>query len=109
MRRILIENARRKKSDKRGGKRKRIDLNEADLVIDGASDDLLALDEALERLAKRDLMKADLVKLRYFAGLTCGQAAKMLGISKSTADEHWAYAKAWLKAEIIGHDKSNTT
>jgi len=109
MRRILIENARRKKSDKRGGKRKRIDLSKADLAIHSPSDDLLTLDEALERLAKKDQMKADLVKLRYFAGLTCGQAAKMLGISKSTADEHWAYAKAWLKAEIIGHDKSNTT
>jgi DNA-directed RNA polymerase specialized sigma24 family protein len=67
------------------------------------------LDEALEKLAKKDQMKTDLVKLRYFAGLTCGQAAKMLGISQSTADEHWAYAKAWLKAEIVAQDKSNTT
>ena len=107
MRRILIENARRKKSNKRGGKRKRIDLNEADLAIDNPSDYLLALDEALEKLAKKDQMKTDLVKLRYFAGLTCGQAAKMLGISQSTADEHWSYAKAWLKAEIIAQDKSN--
>jgi DNA-directed RNA polymerase specialized sigma24 family protein len=54
-------------------------------------------------------MKTDLVKLRYFAGLTCGQAAKILGISQSTADEYWAYAKAWLKAEIVAHDKSITT
>jgi RNA polymerase sigma factor (TIGR02999 family) len=108
MRRILIENVRRKKSQKRGGNRQRIDLDEAGLAIDGPSVDLLALDEALEKLNKKDQTKTDLVKLRYFAGLTCGQAANVLGIAHSTADEHWAYAKAWLKAEIMAEDKSNT-
>ncbi|MHC4497532.1 MAG: ECF-type sigma factor [Planctomycetota bacterium] len=105
MRRILIENARRKKSLKYGGDRKRIRLDEADLAVEGASDDLIALDEALERLAERDRMKAELVKLRYFAGLTGEQAAQALGISHSTADEHWAYAKAWLRFEITRGDE----
>ena len=100
MRRILIENARRKQSLRRGGDRKRIRLDDADLAIEGASDELIALDEALEKLSKKDKVKADLVKLRYFAGLTGEQAAKILDISHSTADEYWAYAKAWLRFEI---------
>ena len=106
MRRILIENARRKKSLKYGGDRKRIRLDDADLAIEGASDELIALDEALEKLAKKDKMKAELVKLRYFAGLTGEQAAEVLGISHSTADEHWAYAKAWLRFEITKGDET---
>ena len=106
MRRILIENARRKQSLKRGGDRKRIQLDDADLAIEGASDDLIALDEALEKLAEKDRMKAELVKLRYFAGLTGEQAAEVLGISHSTADEHWAYAKAWLRFEITKGDET---
>jgi RNA polymerase sigma factor (TIGR02999 family) len=105
MRRILVENARRKKSLKYGGVRKRIRLDDADLAVEGASDDLIALDEALERLAEKDSMKAELVKLRYFAGLTGEQAAEVLGISHSTADEHWAYAKAWLRFEITKGDE----
>jgi RNA polymerase sigma factor (sigma-70 family) len=76
-----------------------------EVVIDRPSEELLALNEALDRLAEKDQMKADLVKLRYFAGLTCKQAAQLLEISHSTADEYWAYAKAWLKAEIIGQDE----
>ena len=100
MRRILIENARRKQSLRRGGDRKRIRLDDADLAIEGASDELIALDEALEKLSKKDKVKADLVKLRYFAGLTGEQAAKILDISHSTADEYWAYAKAWLRFKI---------
>jgi RNA polymerase sigma factor (TIGR02999 family) len=102
MRRILIDNARRKKALKRGGGRQRIDLDDAALLNDTgvAPDDLLALDEALRKLAEKDKTKADLVKLRYFAGLTGEQAAEMLGISRSTADEHWAYARAWLRLEI---------
>jgi RNA polymerase sigma factor (TIGR02999 family) len=102
MRRILIDNARRKKSLKHGGGHKRIDLDEAVLTNDEVSsaDELIALDEALEKLSKKDKVKADLVKLRYFAGLTGRQAAEALGISTSTADEHWAYAKAWLHFEI---------
>ena len=106
MRRILIDNARRKQSLRRGGDRKRIRLDDADLPIEAASDDLIALDEALEKLAEKDRMKAELVKLRYFAGLTGEQAAEVLGISHSTADEHWAYAKAWLHFEITKGDKT---
>jgi len=105
MRRILIENARRKQSLKHGGGHKRIDLDGMEVVTDGPSEELLALNEALDRLAEKDQVKADLVKLRYFAGLTCKQAAQLLEISHSTADEYWAYAKAWLKAEIIGQDE----
>jgi RNA polymerase sigma factor (TIGR02999 family) len=107
MRRILIDIARRKKSLKYGGDRKRIELDDADLAIEGASDDLIALDEALEKLTKKDKMKADLVKLRFFAGLTMEQAARVLGISHSTADEHWAYVRAWLRVEIAKGDETS--
>ncbi|MHC4146547.1 MAG: ECF-type sigma factor [Planctomycetota bacterium] len=109
MRRILIENARRKRSRKHGGSRRRVDIENVELAIQGPSDDLIALDEALKKLSKKDKAKADLVKLRYFAGLTCAQAAKMLGIAGSTADEHWAYARAWLRAETTKGDKSTLT
>jgi len=102
MRRILIDNARRKKSLKRGGDHKRIDLDEAVLLddSDNPSDELLALDEALEKLAKNDKAKAELVKLRFFAGLTIEQAAQMQGISITTAKRYWAHARAWLLREI---------
>jgi len=107
MRRILIENARRKKSIRHGGGRQRIGLNEA--VLTGGNetllDDLIALDEALEKLSMKDKVKADLVKLRYFAGLTCEQAAEVLGISHNTADQYWAYARSWLRLEITKGDK----
>ena len=106
MRRILIDAARRKKSLRRGGDHKRVDLEDADLVIEWPSDDLLALDEALEKFARKDKAKAELVKLRYFAGLTIVQAAEVLGISSSTADEHWAYARAWLCMEIEKGDET---
>ena len=96
MRRILIENARRKHRLKRGGNRQRVDVDEAEIVIEGPSDDLLALDEALSRLAEIDTAKADLVKLRYFAGLTLEQAAEVLELSPTTAKRHWTYARAWL-------------
>jgi RNA polymerase sigma factor (TIGR02999 family) len=102
MRRILIENARRKQSLKRSGDRKRIDLNEVVLTDneDTPSEDLLALDVALEKLSKEDPAKAELVKLRYFAGLTVEQAAEILEISRATAARHWTYARAWLFDEI---------
>ncbi len=108
MRRILIDNARRKKSIKYGGGRKRIDLNEALLASNNESrlDELIALDEALEKLSRKDKVKADLVKLRYFAGLTCEQAAKVLGISHNTADQYWAYARSWLRLEITKGDEA---
>jgi RNA polymerase sigma factor (TIGR02999 family) len=102
MRRILIDNARRKKSLKRGGGHQRLDLDKLALSDDGdlVSDDILALDEALEKLATESKTEADLVKLRYFTGLTTKQAAGVLGISLSTANEYWAYARARLRLEI---------
>jgi RNA polymerase sigma factor (TIGR02999 family) len=102
MRRILIENARRKKSLRRGGGRKRIELDKAVQMKDDdtATDELIALDEALEKLSKKDKVKAELVKLRYFAGLTIEQAAELLDISATTAKRYWAYSRAWLLREI---------
>jgi RNA polymerase sigma factor (TIGR02999 family) len=104
MRRILVENARRKRSRKRGGGLERQELVEAELAAPGPREDLLALDEALGRLAVEDKVKADLVKLRYFAGLTGEQAARALGISRATADRYWAYARAWLRREMTHGD-----
>jgi RNA polymerase sigma factor (TIGR02999 family) len=102
MRRILVENARRKQSIKHGGGRKRIGLDESAVMKDDgmAAEELIALDEALEKLSEKDKVKADLVKLRYFAGLTSGQAAEALGISESTAERYWAYARSWLRLEM---------
>jgi RNA polymerase sigma factor (TIGR02999 family) len=102
MRRILIENARRKQTEKHGRGRHRVDLADAEPEIPAPCDDLLALNEALEKLEKQDKVKADLVKLRFFAGLTVPQAAQVLGISASTADNYWAYARAWLRVEVSG-------
>jgi RNA polymerase sigma factor (TIGR02999 family) len=96
MRRILIEAHRRKHAQKRGGGSAREALDADQLPAPGTSDDLLALDEALGRLAEHDPTKAELVKLRYFAGLTAAEAAQVLGISPSTADRYWADAKVWL-------------
>src|SRR5262249_24192098 len=101
MRRILIENARRKRAQKHGGGRQRQDVNEDDLAAPEPRDELLELDEALEKLAAKDPTKAELVKLRYFAGVTMEQAAKVLDISHNTADRYWAYARAWLHQEIL--------
>jgi len=100
MRRILVDNARRKKSLKRGEKHQRVNLEDADLAIKGPSEDIVALDEALSKLAASDKMKADLIKLRYFAGLTIEQAAEALDLSLTTAKRHWRYAKAWLYNQI---------
>jgi RNA polymerase sigma factor (TIGR02999 family) len=96
MRRILVENARRKKRIKHGGNRPRLDLDEACLVADGPSDDLLALNEALESLAIESPAKADLVKLRFFAGLTIEETAAAMDISLATAKRYWTYSRAWL-------------
>ena len=100
MRRILVENARRKRSIKHGGAFSRQELEEAQLAAPEPSEDLVALDEALNRLHEKDPVKAELVKLRYFAGLTMAEAAELLGISSTTADRYWAYARAWLHQEI---------
>jgi RNA polymerase sigma factor (TIGR02999 family) len=103
MRRILVERARHKKSVKAGGDvlKLRVELGEVELAVGGAGEDLLDLDAALDKLAKTDLRKADLVKLRYFAGLSNEEAAKALGISPSTADNDWAYARSWLRLELL--------
>jgi RNA polymerase sigma factor (TIGR02999 family) len=100
MRRILVEKARRKQSEKHGGQLTRQPLDDVDVVADFNPVDLLALDEALTKLANEDPAKAELVKLRYFAGLTVEEAARTLGISRATADRHWSYAKVWLYCEL---------
>jgi len=100
MRRILVENARRKASQKHGGGRQRVDLDSACAEIEPPSLDLLALDEALSKFAESDSVKADLVKLRFFAGLTMPEAAAALGISLATAERYWTFARSWLYAEL---------
>ncbi|MHC4310534.1 MAG: ECF-type sigma factor [Planctomycetota bacterium] len=108
MRRILVERARRKKNLKNGGAYQRIGLEEI-MMMDKSEpsiDHLLAVDEALEKLSSKDKVKADLVKLRYFAGLTGKQAAEILGISSATADRYWKYARCWLRFEINKRNKS---
>jgi RNA polymerase sigma factor (TIGR02999 family) len=106
MRRILVENARRRSRVKRGGDRARVDLNAAEPAVPQTDQDLLALDEALELLALKDPVKAELVGLRVFAGLTLAEVAEILGLSSSTADRYWAYARAWLRVEIAGRDST---
>src|SRR5262245_54420421 len=100
MRRILINRARDKQRLKRGGQRQRVKLEAIEVALDTADEDLLALDEALELLAADDRLSAELVKLRFFAGLSQGEAAQSLGIPRRTADRHWAYARAWLSRRL---------
>jgi RNA polymerase sigma factor (TIGR02999 family) len=103
MRRILIERARHKQTQKRGGNRERVDLTENEpVVLPMACEDLLGLDEALEKFQREHPRKAELVKLRFFAGLTISQAAAALGVSTSTAENDWAYARSWLRLEMLG-------
>jgi RNA polymerase sigma factor (TIGR02999 family) len=102
MRRVLVDRARRRKSLKRGGRCDRIELDLAGLASPEPAPDLLALDEALDRLAARDAVKAELVKLLYFAGLSIPEAAEALGLSHAAAKRAWAYARAWLRIEIRG-------
>lgn len=104
MRRILVERARHKASLKKGGGRERVDFDETEIVIDGPDVDILALDVALTALEAKDERKADLVRLRFFAGLTNQQAAEALGIATSTADNDWAYAKSWLRLAMLGNE-----
>jgi RNA polymerase sigma factor (TIGR02999 family) len=100
MRRILIDQARKKQTRKRGGGLQRQPVEA--LPAQEPDDEILALDEALSKLAAEDPEKARLVELRYFAGLSGDEAAEVLGISPSTADRHWAYARAWLQNEVRG-------
>lgn len=104
MRRILVENARRKRRLKHGGGRDREQIEIADVQAPELREDVLALDEALTKLAATDKNAAELVQLRYFAGLTLPEAAQVLGISPRSADRLWAYARAWLHQEIEGAD-----
>jgi RNA polymerase sigma factor (TIGR02999 family) len=108
MRRILVENARRKRALKRGGDRRRLDLNVEQVAKVGEAEPLLALDAALDRLEARDPDKARLVKLRYFAGMTIEQAAETLAISVTTANRWWSYARAWLHEEIRRQEDAST-
>jgi RNA polymerase sigma factor (TIGR02999 family) len=102
MRRILVERARHKCSLKAGGSRRRVDLADIEPAVAEPGVDLVALNDVLDKLAVHDRRQAELVKLRFFTGLTIEQAAKVLGISTSTADTDWAYARCWLRLEIEG-------
>jgi RNA polymerase sigma factor (TIGR02999 family) len=102
MRRILVENARRKRSLKRGGGLQRHYLDDVQPAAREPDEDVLAIDEALTKFAALDLVKAELVKLRFFGGFTSEEAARLLGISPATAERYWAYARAWLHQEITG-------
>jgi RNA polymerase sigma factor (TIGR02999 family) len=104
MRRILIDNARAKQRQKRGGDRKRLNLERVDLASTAAPDELLVLDELIAKLGSEDADAAQIVKLRYFAGLSIAEAARFMGISRSTAYEHWAYARGWLRCALVGKD-----
>jgi RNA polymerase sigma factor (TIGR02999 family) len=108
MRRILVENARRKKSLKYGGDRRKVNLDDQDIGIESSSDDIVALDEALTKLNEKDHEVAELVKLRCFARLTLDQVAKIQGISRRTAGSYWSYARAWLRREITVGDEPNS-
>jgi RNA polymerase sigma factor (TIGR02999 family) len=100
MRRILVENARRKKRRKHGGGRLRVELEAADFLAKEPPEDLEALDQALDKLTEEDPAKAELVKLRFFAGLTMPEIARVMKISLATAERHWTYARTWLFAEL---------
>lgn len=104
MRRLLVENARKKRAIKRGGDRIRVELDKAELVSNSSPHELMAIDDALGKLATEDPDAAQLVKLRYFAGFSVEQAAEMIGISRSSAYEQWAYARAWLRCELQDTD-----
>lgn len=100
MRRILVDKARRKKSKRAGGEHKKIDMNDAFLAIEEPKDDILAVNEALDKLANEDTKLAEVIKLRYFGGLTLDQIAAVMGMGRRTADRYWALGRAWLYQEI---------
>jgi RNA polymerase sigma factor (TIGR02999 family) len=103
MRRILVENARRKGRLAHGGGRHRVELLDVNPAKSAAPDEVLAIDEALNRLAADDPLAAQLVKLRYFAGLSVEEASQHLGISPATGYRHWTYARAWIRSEVLDH------
>jgi RNA polymerase sigma factor (TIGR02999 family) len=101
MRRILVESARSKAREKRGGDWKRVDFEALDVTTSISPDQLVALDDTLEQLAALDQLACELVKLRYFAGLSLDEAASAVGVSTATGYRHWAYARAWLRSELL--------
>jgi RNA polymerase sigma factor (TIGR02999 family) len=104
MRRILVDNARRKRSAKHGGTRRRVDLDVAEPLVAEFAENIIALDAAMTKLADHKPLVAEVVKLRYFAGLTLGQISEILAISRRTVDSYWAYARAWLYRELAQSD-----
>jgi RNA polymerase sigma factor (TIGR02999 family) len=106
MRRILIENARRKKARRHGGGQERLDIQDVEVAAPTEDEQLLEIDEALSLLSVLDQKKAELVKLRYFIGMTIEESAQTLGISEATAKRWWEYARAWLHAEVRGLGKT---
>ncbi|MCB9850635.1 MAG: sigma-70 family RNA polymerase sigma factor [Phycisphaerales bacterium] len=100
MRRILIDRARAKRSDKRGGKRQRIELDPAQLTVDAVPEELIDLDDAIQKFSAVEPKKAELVKLRFFSGLSMDECAEIMGLAPRTARDHWAYARAWLFREM---------
>jgi len=104
MRRILLDRARDKHRIKRGGGWRRLSLEHIEIPVSEPSDDILALDEALEKLAQEDALCATLVKLRFFAGMTLAEVAEALGITRRSADRYWAFARSWLYDELRRHD-----
>jgi RNA polymerase sigma factor (TIGR02999 family) len=100
MRRILIDKARHKRAVRHGGDQQRVDIEGMEIAVLGNEDELLAVNEALDKLAAQNKLEAELVKLRYFVGMTLDEAAEVLGISARTADNYWAHARAWLYREI---------
>lgn len=104
IRHILVDNARRKRRPKHGGGRQRVDLDDDISALPAGENDLLALDEALTRLAEQDPEAAAVVQVRYFAGLSVEEAAQSLGISRATAYRHWTFARAWLLQELAGDE-----
>jgi RNA polymerase sigma factor (TIGR02999 family) len=109
MRRILVERARKKKRLKRGGERVRADLLEHDLRIDAAADEVLAVDDAMNRLCQEDPIAAEVLKLKYYGGLSVDEAAVALGVSRATAYRHWTYARAWVRAELLGENSERNS
>ena len=106
MRRVLIEQARAKRCQKRQAGRRRLDIDDIKLATGATPDQLLAIDDALRKLEREDFAVFQLVRLRYFAGLNIDEAAAALGISPATAYRHWNYARSWLHAELVGQDDS---